>query len=98
VCGLNRRTSIDGNWCCDKYKEFVLRSIDPNTPVHLIGWDGLKAKGIRVSKPTIYRKVKEGKFPAPIYVSKFPAWIEREIDDYLLALAGDRAGQNGGGM
>ena len=75
-----------------------MRNVDPNTPVQLIGWDGLKAKGIRVSKPTIYRKVKEGKFPAPIYVSKFPAWIESEIDAYLLDLAGDRVSRNGGGM
>ncbi len=75
-----------------------MRTLDSNEPVQLIGWDGLKAKGIKISKPTIYRKMKEGKFPAPIYVSKFPAWIEREVDDYLLSLAGDRVSQNGGGM
>ena len=34
-------------------------------PVRLLGWDDLRAKGIKDSKPTIYRKIKAGRFPAP---------------------------------
>ena len=34
-------------------------------PMRLLGWDDLRAKGIRDSKPTIYRKIKAGKFPPP---------------------------------
>ena len=32
-------------------------------PMRLLGWDDLRAKGIKDSKPTIYRKIKAGKFP-----------------------------------
>ena len=35
-------------------------------PVRLLGWDALRAKGIKDSKPTIYRKIKAGRFPRPI--------------------------------
>jgi predicted DNA-binding transcriptional regulator AlpA len=75
----------------------ILEPFAPNTPVQLIDWGGLKKKGIGVSKPTIYRWVKQGKFPTPIYVSKSPTWIEREVDEYLLSLAGGRVSGNGGG-
>ncbi len=50
-----------------------MTTVSSTGQVRLLGWDDLKARGITVSKPTIYRKVKEGKFPAPIYASKFPA-------------------------
>jgi hypothetical protein len=33
-------------------------------PVRLLGWDDLRAKGIKDSKPTIYRKIKAGRFIA----------------------------------
>jgi predicted DNA-binding transcriptional regulator AlpA len=36
-----------------------------NEPIHLLGWDDLQRKGIRLSKVSIYRKLKEGKFPKP---------------------------------
>ena len=32
-------------------------------PIRLLGWDDLRARGIKNSKPTIYRKIKAGKFP-----------------------------------
>ena len=47
-------------------------------PVRLLGWDDLRAKGIKNSKPTIYRKIKAGRFPRPIYPGKSPAWVEWE--------------------
>jgi len=55
-------------------------------PIKLLGWDDLRAKGIRFSKPSIYRRLKSGGFPRPLYVGKSPAWIESEIDAYLLSL------------
>jgi predicted DNA-binding transcriptional regulator AlpA len=56
------------------------------TTVRLLGWDDLRAKGIKDSKPTIYRKIKAEKFPAPVYPGKSPAWPEHEIDAYILGL------------
>ena len=59
-------------------------------PMRLLGWDDLRVKGIKASKPTIYRKVKEGKFPVPIYLGKSPAWPEHEIDAHILSLIARR--------
>ena len=61
-----------------------------NGPIRLLGWDDLRAKGIKDSKPTIYRKIKAGKFPAPVYPGKSPAWPEREIDAHILGLIAQR--------
>jgi predicted DNA-binding transcriptional regulator AlpA len=58
--------------------------------VRLLGWDDLRAKGIKDSKPTIYRKVKDGRFPRPIYPGKSPAWVEAEVDAHLLSLIAQR--------
>jgi predicted DNA-binding transcriptional regulator AlpA len=58
--------------------------------VRLLGWDDLRAKGIKDSKPTIYRKVKDGRFPRPIYPGKSPAWVESEVDAHLLSLIAQR--------
>jgi predicted DNA-binding transcriptional regulator AlpA len=59
-------------------------------PIRLLGWDDLRAKGIKDSKPTIYRKIKAGRFPPPIYPGKSPAWLEREIDNHILGLVAQR--------
>jgi predicted DNA-binding transcriptional regulator AlpA len=59
-------------------------------PLRLLGWDDLRAKGIKDSKPTIYRKIKAGKFPNPIYVGKSPAWPEHEIEAFILSLIAKR--------
>ena len=58
--------------------------------LRLLGWTDLRAKGINDSKPTIYRKIKAGKFPAPVYPGKSPAWPEHEIDAYILSLIAKR--------
>jgi len=58
--------------------------------VRLLGWDDLRAKGIKDSKPTIYRKVKDGRFPRPIYPGKSPAWVEAEVDAHLRSLIAQR--------
>jgi prophage regulatory protein len=59
-------------------------------PMRLLGWDDLRAKGIKDSKPTIYRKIKAGKFPAPVYPGKSPAWPEHEIDNHIRNLITQR--------
>ena len=33
-------------------------------PIRLLGWEDLRARGIKDSKPTLYRKIKAGKIPA----------------------------------
>ena len=63
----------------------MTKPIEPST-VRLLGWDDLRAKGIKDSKPTLYRKIKSSKFPAPVYPGKSPAWPEHEIDAYILGL------------
>jgi prophage regulatory protein len=63
-----------------------LNDLTRQAPVKLLGWDDLRAKGIKDSKPTIYRKIKAGKFPKPIYPGKSPAWPEHEIDAHILSL------------
>ena len=72
-----------------------MTTIPSTGQVRLLGWDDLKARGITVSKPTIYRQMKSGKFPKPVYPGKSPAWIESEIDAYLRSLAADRACHDG---
>jgi predicted DNA-binding transcriptional regulator AlpA len=59
-------------------------------PIRLLGWDDLKVKGITASKPSIYRWVKAGKFPRPIYAGKSPTWPEQEIDNYIRNLIAKR--------
>jgi predicted DNA-binding transcriptional regulator AlpA len=59
-------------------------------PVRLLSWDDLQERGIKDSKPTIYRKIKAGKFPKPVYPGKSPAWPEPEIDAHMLSLIAQR--------
>ena len=50
----------------------------------LLDHDGLKAKGIRYSKPQLWRKVKSKTFPAPIKIGAARnAWVEQEIDRWI---------------
>jgi len=58
--------------------------------IKLLGWDDLRDRGIKDSKPTIYRKIKAGKFPPPVYPGKSPAWPEHEIDAHILSLIARR--------
>jgi predicted DNA-binding transcriptional regulator AlpA len=67
-----------------------MNSNDRQAPVKLLGWDDLKERGIKDSKPTLYRKIKAGKFPAPVHPGKSPAWPEHEIDAYILDLIAQR--------
>ena len=65
-------------------------TLNSTGPVKLLGWDDLQAKGIKDSKATIYRKIKAGRFPQPVYPGKSPAWPEHEIDAYILSLIAKR--------
>ena len=58
--------------------------------IKLLGWDDLRDRGIKDSKPTLYRKIKSGKFPKPVCPGKSPAWPEHEIDAHLLSLIAQR--------
>ena len=71
----------------------------PPPPLKLLGWDGLRAKGIKNSKVTVYRKLKHRPplFPRPVYPGKFPNWIEHEIDLYILWLIAQRDASTNGG-
>ena len=71
--------------------------LDDLSQLRLLSWDDLWARGIKNSKPTIYRKIKAGKFPAPVYPGKSPAWPEHEIDSHILFLIAQRDA-NGGGV
>lgn len=56
----------------------------------LLGWDDLKARGIPHSKNGIYRQIRQGKFPEPTHIGKYPAWPEEVIDQYIAALITQR--------
>ena len=56
-------------------------------PVRLLGWDDLRAKGIKDSKPTIYRKIKAGRFPRPIYPGERPQTTALEQTLVLVVVA-----------
>jgi predicted DNA-binding transcriptional regulator AlpA len=84
-----------------KRKETIRMNLDNTTrqrPVRLLGWDDLTARGIKDSKPTIYRKIKAGKFPKPVYPGKSPAWPEHEIDAHILSLIAQRDASSSGAM
>ena len=65
-----------------------MTTLNSTGSVRLLSWDDLRAKGIKDSKPTIYRKIKrkDGSFPKPVYPGKSPAWIEHEVDAYIMGL------------
>ena len=67
-----------------------LNDLTRQAPVKLLGWDDLRERGIKDSKPTIYRKIKTGQFPRPVYPGKSPAWPEHEIDAHILSLIAKR--------
>ena len=56
----------------------------------LIDREGLRAKGITFNKVTIWRKLKAGEFPRPIFIGNRHAWVEAEIDEYIARLVAAR--------
>ncbi len=57
----------------------------------LIGYDGLKARGIRLSPRQLHRKVLAGTFPKPVMIGECTkAWLTDEIDAWLEAKIQER--------
>lgn len=62
----------------------------------VIGSEGLREKGITLSRCQIWRLVRAKKFPAPIKISAGRnGWVESEIDTYLRDRIAERDAQFG---
>lgn len=49
---------------------------------------------IRLSKPTIYKLIREGKFPKQLRLCENKvAWIEREVEEWLASRAAARVAE-----
>lgn len=52
----------------------------------LIDYEGLRAKGITLSRVQLWRNERDGKFPKRVRMSAARhAWVESEIDDFIAA-------------
>jgi prophage regulatory protein len=61
------------------------------TRLKFLTYAGLEPKGIRYSKPQLWRLIKAGKFPAPVKdMAKENVWAEHEIDAYVEAKMAER--------
>ena len=59
--------------------------------MQLLDYDTLKVKGIKYSKPQLWRLVKAKKFPRPIKIGGARyAWIEAELDEWIRARIAER--------
>lgn len=58
--------------------------------VKLIGDDDLQQKGIRLSRMQRWRLIRAGKFPAPIKIGNKNAWVESEIDAWIVGRIRER--------
>jgi prophage regulatory protein len=58
--------------------------------MRLLSREDLAAKGVRLNKSTLWRKIKSGEFPRPILVGNRHAWPEREIEAYIENLIAKR--------
>ena len=69
--------------------------------MQLLDYDGRRAKGINYSKVQLWRKAKEGSFPAPIRLGEGGegrgriAWVESEIDDWIAQQIAKRDAERG---
>jgi prophage regulatory protein len=61
----------------------------------LIDYRGLKEKGIKYSKSSLWNLEKQNKFPKRIYLSQVRvAWVESEIDKWINARIAARNSKN----
>jgi predicted DNA-binding transcriptional regulator AlpA len=60
-----------------------------------IMYEDLGPKGIKISRPQLWRWIRAKQFPAPFKIGKANAWLESEIDQYLIDAAARRDAQNG---
>ncbi len=58
--------------------------------MHLLDYEGLKAKGINFSRPHLWRLVRSGALPAPVKIGMRNVWVEGEIDAYIEAKIANR--------
>lgn len=68
----------------------------PETSERLLSYLDLRERGIFLSKTSLWRLGREGKFPRPVKIGggfrNF--WIEREINEFLLAAIAKRDGSD----
>jgi predicted DNA-binding transcriptional regulator AlpA len=63
----------------------------------ILDYEDLKARGIKYSKPHLWRLWRVGKFPKPIKLSATRnAWTEQDIDDWMANLVAQRERAGGG--
>ncbi len=59
--------------------------------MRFLTYDDLKAKGVRYSKPHLWRLIKEGRFPAPVKgLGPQNVWPEDEIDAAIAERVAER--------
>lgn len=63
--------------------------------IDLIPIRGLKAEGVPLSPATIWRRVRDGTFPAPCYPSpRRAAWVRSEIEAWKAGVVAARDAQS----
>ena len=63
-------------------------------PIDLIPMRGLKAEGIPLSSATIWRRVRDGSFPRPVYPTPGRAtWVKAELEAWKAELLNARDGE-----
>jgi prophage regulatory protein len=61
------------------------------TRMKVLDYDGLRSKGIKWSKPHLWRLERARKFPKRIRLGEHShGWLESEIDEWILALTAGR--------
>jgi predicted DNA-binding transcriptional regulator AlpA len=58
--------------------------------IKFLSKEDLKARGVDLNDSTLWRKMKEGKFPKAVLIGNRRGWPEHEIDQYLERLVADR--------
>jgi prophage regulatory protein len=57
----------------------------------ILDYEGLRSKGVRWSKPHIWRQEKAGNFPKRVRLGeRTPGWDESEVDQWLEARKAER--------
>lgn len=51
--------------------------------MRVIDVDGLKAKGLNISKTQLWRMIKQGDFPKPALVAGRRCWLEADVDKWI---------------
>lgn len=62
--------------------------------MRLLDYEDLRQRGIKYSRPQIWRLIKAGRFPKPIKLgANRNAWVESEIDALIEARIAERDGK-----